>query len=62
MKNSPLPTQAKWNDYYRGRIMQATYFSGVTLPVTMRHLETCLCKGREIVDMPEGTFQGEGKK
>ncbi len=44
------------NDYHRGKILQATYFAGVTLPVTMGRLETCLRKGREIVDMPEGAF------
>ncbi|HIJ39764.1 MAG TPA: acyl-CoA dehydrogenase C-terminal domain-containing protein, partial [Deltaproteobacteria bacterium] len=44
------------SDYYRGKIMQATYFAGVTLPVTLGRLETCLRKGREIVEMPEGAF------
>ena len=44
------------SDYYRGKVMQATYFAGVTLPVTLGRLETCLRKGREIVDMPEGAF------
>ncbi len=44
------------SDYYRGKVMQATYFAGVTLPVTLGRLETCLRKGREIVEMPEGAF------
>jgi hypothetical protein len=44
------------NDYYRGKIMQATYFAGVTLPITESRLETCLREGREVVDMPEGAF------
>jgi alkylation response protein AidB-like acyl-CoA dehydrogenase len=39
-----------------GRVMQATYFAGVTLPTTMARLGTCLRKGREIVDMPEEAF------
>jgi hypothetical protein len=44
------------NDYYRGKLLQATYFAGVTLPITESRLETCLRNGREIVDMPEGAF------
>jgi len=44
------------NDYYRGKVMQATYFVGVTLPMTMARLETCLREGREIVEMPEEAF------
>ncbi len=43
-------------DYHRGKILQATYFVGVTLPLTTARLETCLRKGREIVEMPEGAF------
>ena len=43
-------------DYYRGKVLQATYFTGVTLPMTLARLETCLRKGREVVDMPEGAF------
>ena len=44
------------SEYYRGKVMQATYFAGVTLPVTLGRLETCLRKRREIVEMPEGAF------
>ena len=44
------------NDYSLGKVMQATYFTGVILPETMARLETCLRAGREIVDMPEGAF------
>jgi len=44
------------NDYCRGKIMQATYFAGVTLPITLARLDTCLRNGREIVEMPEGAF------
>jgi len=46
----------KKNEFYTGKLMQATYFTGVTLPLTMARLETCIRKGREIVDMPEGAF------
>ena len=44
------------NDYYTGKIMQATYFTDVTLPVTMARLETCLRSGREITEIPEQAF------
>jgi hypothetical protein len=36
--------------------MQATYFVGVTLPLTMARLDTCLRNEREIVEMPENGF------
>jgi len=44
------------NDFYAGKMMQATYFTGVTLPLTMARLDTCLRKGREIVEIPENAF------
>jgi alkylation response protein AidB-like acyl-CoA dehydrogenase len=44
------------NDFYLGKIMQATYYAGVTLPVTMARLETIYRKGREVVEMPEEAF------
>ena len=46
----------KKNEFYTGKLMQATYFVGVTLPLTMARLDTCVRKGREIVEMPEGAF------
>ena len=46
----------KQNDYYFGKVMQATYFAGVTLPLTMARLETCLRNGREIIEMPVMAF------
>ena len=46
----------KKSPFYTGKVMQATYFVGVTLPLTMARLETCIRKGREIVEMPEGAF------
>jgi len=48
--------QGKANDFYRGKVMQATYFAGVTLPLTLARLDTCTREEREIVDMPEGAF------
>ena len=44
------------NAFYTGKVMQATYFAGVILPLTSAQLETCIRKGREIVDMPEDAF------
>ena len=43
---------AKENAFYRGKVFQATYFTGVTLPHTLATLETCVRQGREIVEMP----------
>jgi hypothetical protein len=44
------------SDYLTGKILQATYLAGVTLPLTMARLESCLRKGREVVEIPDGAF------
>ena len=44
------------NDFLSGKVLQATYFTGTTLPLTLARMETCLRPGREVVDMPEGAF------
>jgi hypothetical protein len=36
--------------------MQATYWTGVTLPETMARIATCLRKGREIIEIPDSAF------
>jgi alkylation response protein AidB-like acyl-CoA dehydrogenase len=46
----------KRNAYYQGKVLQATYFSEITLPHTLARLNTCLRSGREIVTMPESAF------
>jgi len=46
----------KNDDFFVGKVMQATYFTNVTLPLTMARLETCLREGREIVEIPDGAF------
>jgi len=46
----------KNEDFFVGKVMQATYFTNVTLPLTMARLETCLREGREIVEMPDEAF------
>jgi hypothetical protein len=48
--------EGRGNAFYVGKLMQATYFIGVTLPLTMARLDTCIRKGREIVEMPEDAF------
>jgi len=42
--------------FHAGKVMQATYFAGTTLPLTMARLETCIRSGREIVEMPNEAF------
>jgi hypothetical protein len=44
------------NNFYTGKIMQATYFTDVTLPHTTATMENALRVGREVVEMPEGGF------
>jgi alkylation response protein AidB-like acyl-CoA dehydrogenase len=44
------------NAYYKGKVMQATYWTDITLPETLVRLETCLRQGREIVEIPEEGF------
>jgi hypothetical protein len=43
-------------DFYQGKVLQAKYFCGVTLPLTLARLDTCLRKGREIVEIPDEAF------
>jgi alkylation response protein AidB-like acyl-CoA dehydrogenase len=44
------------NDFYRGKVMQATYFVDITLPHTLATIETCLRTGNEVVDIPDNAF------
>jgi hypothetical protein len=44
------------SNFYIGKIMQATYFTDVTLPHTLATADTALREGREVVEMPEGAF------
>ena len=44
------------NNFYIGKIMQATYFTDVTLPHTLATAESTLREGREVVEMPDGAF------
>jgi alkylation response protein AidB-like acyl-CoA dehydrogenase len=44
------------NNFYIGKIMQATYFTDLTLPHTLATADTLLRAGREVVEMPDGAF------
>jgi len=44
------------NPKYEGRVLQASRFVGTTLPLTMAPLDTCIRRGREIVEMPNKAF------
>jgi hypothetical protein len=44
------------SEFYRGKVLQASYYAGVTLPVCLARLDSCLQSGREILDMPDGAF------
>jgi hypothetical protein len=42
--------------FHQGKVIQARYFVGTTLPLTMARLETCIRSGREIVEIPNEAF------
>jgi alkylation response protein AidB-like acyl-CoA dehydrogenase len=48
--------KGKQRKFYTGKIMQATYFTDVTLPHTLATIDNALREGREVIDMPEGAF------
>ena len=48
--------KGKKNNLYTGKIMQATYFTDVTLPHTLATIKNASREGREVIDMPEGAF------
>jgi hypothetical protein len=48
--------EGRGNPFYAGKVMQASYFVGTMLPLTMARLDTCVRKGREIVEMPNEAF------
>ena len=43
-------------DFHRGKVLQATFFAATTLPHTRATIQTCLRKGREILDIPDKAF------
>lgn len=48
--------KGKKNDFYRGKVLQATYFTDITLPQTLATLKTCQRQGREIVEVENNAF------
>ncbi len=48
--------KGKKNDFYRGKVLQATYFADVTLPHTIANIETCMRDGREILDIEDNAY------
>jgi hypothetical protein len=48
--------KGKKSNLYTGKIMQAIYFTDVTLPHTLATMDNAMRAGREVIDMPEGAF------
>ena len=48
--------KGKKNKLYTGKIMQAKYFTDVTLPHTLATMDNASRVGREVIDMPQGAF------
>lgn len=48
--------KGKKNDFYVGKVLQASYFTDMTLPHTLATIETCGRSGREILDIPVNGF------
>lgn len=46
----------KSSDYLQGKILQATYFTDMTLPHTLARAKTIMRKEREVMDMPVKAF------
>jgi hypothetical protein len=51
-----ITDEGRGNPFYAGKIMQASYFVGTMLPLTMARLDTCINPGREIIEMPNEAF------
>ena len=43
-------------DFYKGKILQATWYADTVLPLCVTEMGSCLREGREIVDMPLTAF------
>jgi hypothetical protein len=48
--------KGKKNDFYRGKVLQATYYVDITLPHTLATLEICQRNSREIVVVQDNAF------
>ena len=48
--------KGKKNNFFTGKLLQATYFTDVTLPHALATMDNALREGREVMDMPDGAF------
>ena len=48
--------KGKKSPLYTGKVMQAKYFSDITLPHALATMKQAQREGREVVDMPVGAF------
>lgn len=48
--------KGKKYDFYRGKVMQATYYADITLPHILATIQSCLRPGREVVEFPDNAF------
>lgn len=48
--------KGKKNEFFQGKVTQATFFTDMTLPHTIVRAESCMREGREIADIPDGAF------
>ncbi|SHJ94750.1 hypothetical protein SAMN02745216_02579 [Desulfatibacillum alkenivorans DSM 16219] len=46
----------KKNDFFRGKVAQATFFTDITLPHTQARARTCTRVDREVVEMADNAF------
>ncbi|MBN2031848.1 MAG: acyl-CoA dehydrogenase [Deltaproteobacteria bacterium] len=51
-----ITDEGQGNPFHSGKIMQASYFVGTMLPLTLARLETCMRPGREIIEMSNQAF------
>ena len=51
-----IMTEGNKDNFLTGKIMQATYFTDITLPQTFARIETLLPTGREVSEIPVGAF------
>ncbi len=52
----PSLQKGRKNDFFRGKVAQATFFSDITLSHTIERARTCMRDGREIVEIPDTAF------
>jgi alkylation response protein AidB-like acyl-CoA dehydrogenase len=48
--------KGKESDFYKGKVMQSTFFADMILPHTLATIETCSRQGREVVEIPDSAF------